>query len=115
MSTRTRVETALLAPSTPQIASSAVIIGTALLGDGTLLSEGAVIRARAAAVQIDTGSAVIENAVVIGTPAIPTVVGRRSMFGHRCLVIGATVGDLCEVGNASILMPGARLGDRVFL
>jgi carbonic anhydrase/acetyltransferase-like protein (isoleucine patch superfamily) len=25
------------------------------------------------------------------------------------------VGDLCEVGNASILMPGARLGDRVFL
>jgi carbonic anhydrase/acetyltransferase-like protein (isoleucine patch superfamily) len=31
------------------------------------------------------------------------------------LVIGATVGDLCEIGNATILMPGARLGDRVFL
>jgi carbonic anhydrase/acetyltransferase-like protein (isoleucine patch superfamily) len=31
------------------------------------------------------------------------------------MVVGATVGDLCEVGNASILMPGARLGDRVFL
>ena len=28
---------------------------------------------------------------------------------------GANVGDLCEIGNASILMPGARLGDRVFL
>jgi carbonic anhydrase/acetyltransferase-like protein (isoleucine patch superfamily) len=25
------------------------------------------------------------------------------------------VGDLCEIGNASILMPGARLGDRVLL
>ena len=37
------------------------------------------------------------------------------MFGHRCLVVGATVGDLCEIGNASILMPGSRLGDRVFL
>jgi carbonic anhydrase/acetyltransferase-like protein (isoleucine patch superfamily) len=37
------------------------------------------------------------------------------VFGHRCLVVGATVGDLCEIGNASILMPGARLGDRVFL
>lgn len=30
-------------------------------------------------------------------------------------MIGATVGDLCEIGNASILMPGARVGDRVFL
>jgi carbonic anhydrase/acetyltransferase-like protein (isoleucine patch superfamily) len=37
------------------------------------------------------------------------------VFGHRCLVLGATLGDLCEIGNASILMPGAVLGDRVFL
>ena len=99
----------------PLLASSAVVIGTPQLGDGALLSEGAVIRARASAVQIGTGSAVIENAVVIGTPAAPVVIGRRTTFGHRCLVVGATVGDLCEIGNASILMPGAVLGDRVFL
>ena len=37
------------------------------------------------------------------------------MFGHRCIVVGAAVGDLCEIGNASVLVPGARLGDRVFL
>jgi carbonic anhydrase/acetyltransferase-like protein (isoleucine patch superfamily) len=30
-------------------------------------------------------------------------------------VIGASLGDLCEIGNASILMPGAHLGNRVFL
>src|SRR5581483_1297681 len=35
--------------------------------------------------------------------------------GHRCVIVGASVGDLCEIGNASVLMPGARLGDRVFL
>jgi carbonic anhydrase/acetyltransferase-like protein (isoleucine patch superfamily) len=46
---------------------------------------------------------------------MPTFIGRRTVFGHRCLVIGAHVGDLCEIGNASILMPGARLHDRVFL
>jgi carbonic anhydrase/acetyltransferase-like protein (isoleucine patch superfamily) len=101
--------------SSVQIASSAVIVGRAHLGDGAWLSEGAVIRAHDEAVRIGTGSAVIENAVVIGTAARPTVIGRRTTFGHRCVVIGATVGDLCEIGNASILMPGARLGDRVFL
>ena len=77
--------------TSPLLASSAVVIGTARLGDGALLSEGAVIRARASAVQIGTGSAVIENAVVIGTPAMPVVIGRRTTFGHRCLVVGTTV------------------------
>ena len=57
----------------------------------------------------------LENSVVVGNPGLPTTVGRRTTFGHRCLVIGATVGDLCEIGNASNLMPGARVGDRVFL
>ena len=99
----------------PQVASSAVVIGRALMGDGSLLSEGAVVRSPATSVAIGTGSAVIENAVVVGTPEMPTIIGRRTVFGHRCLVIGAHVGDLCEVGNASILMPGSKLGDRVFL
>jgi carbonic anhydrase/acetyltransferase-like protein (isoleucine patch superfamily) len=31
------------------------------------------------------------------------------------MVVGATVGDLCEIGNSSVLMPGARVGSRVFL
>ena len=102
-------------PGSPQLASSAVVIGTALMGGGALLAEGAVVRSRASGVTIGTGSAVLENSVVVGTGDTPAVVGRRSVFGHRCLIIGAAIGDLCEVGNASILMPGARIGDRVFL
>jgi carbonic anhydrase/acetyltransferase-like protein (isoleucine patch superfamily) len=66
-------------------------------------------------VAIGAGSAVIENCVIIGTASMPTAIGRRTVFGHRCLVVGATVGNLCEIGNASVLMPGCRLGDRVFL
>ena len=74
-----------------------------------------MIRSDDAAVEVGTGSAVLENSVVVGNLTIPTTIGRRTTFGHRCVVIGATVGDLCEIGNASKLMPGARLGDRVFL
>ena len=103
------------AGAAPSIAASAVVIGRPSLGERSLLSEGAVVRAAGGAVAIGAGSAVIENCVVIGTDAIPTTIGRRSVFGHRCLVVGAAVGDLCEIGNASILMPGARLGHRVFL
>ncbi len=99
----------------PQIARSAVVLGTARFGRRSLLAEGAVIRSHGAGVEVGTGSAVLENSVVVGNSMVPTTIGRRSVFGHRCIVVGATVGDLCEIGNASILMPGARLGDRVFL
>ena len=99
----------------PQIARSAVVVGTARLGEGSLIAEGAVIRSFGNGVEVGTGSAVLENSVVVGNSMIPTAIGRRTTFGHRCTVVGVTVGDLCEIGNASILMPGARLGDRVFL
>jgi carbonic anhydrase/acetyltransferase-like protein (isoleucine patch superfamily) len=98
-----------------KVASTAVAVGTAQLGEGALIAQGAVLRSDSPHLTIGAGSAVLENSVVIGTAAIPTAIGLRSTFGHRCLVIGAAVGDLCEIGNASILMPGARLGDRVFL
>jgi carbonic anhydrase/acetyltransferase-like protein (isoleucine patch superfamily) len=64
---------------------------------------------------IGAGSAVLENSVVIGSGAMPVRIGRRTTFGHRCLIVGARIGDLCEIGNASILMPSASVGDRVFL
>jgi carbonic anhydrase/acetyltransferase-like protein (isoleucine patch superfamily) len=103
------------AAGVPRVARSAVVVGTARLGEGALLAQGAVIRSFGAGVEVGTGSAVLENSVIVGDNAIPTRIGRRTVFGHRCVVVGAAVGDLCEIGNASILMPGARLGDRVFL
>ena len=97
-------------------ASSSVVVGAARFGEGALLAQGAVVRAdHAGAVSIGARSAVLENSVVVGREGMATVIGRRTVFGHRCLVVGATLGDLCEIGNASILMPGAVLGDRVFL
>ena len=98
-----------------QIAGSAVVVGTAAMGEGSVLAEGAVVRSDHATVAVGTASFVLENSVIVGNARMPTTIGRRTVFGHRCLVIGATVGDLCEIGNASILMPGAEVGDRVFL
>ena len=98
-----------------RIAGSAFILGQLRIGERALVAEGAVIRSSPTAVALGTGAAVLENSVVVGTSLMPTTIGRRTTFGHRCLVIGAAIGDLCEIGNASILMPGARVGDRVFL
>jgi carbonic anhydrase/acetyltransferase-like protein (isoleucine patch superfamily) len=90
-------------------------MGALRIGDGALVAQGAAVRSFDGGVEIGAGSAVLENCVAIGTPTMPTTIGRRTVFGHRCLIVGADLGDLCEIGNASILMPGARLGHRVFL
>jgi carbonic anhydrase/acetyltransferase-like protein (isoleucine patch superfamily) len=101
--------------ASPHIADSAVVLGVVRMGAGSSLAQGTVVRSIGSAVEIGGGSFVLENSVVVGQQTIPTTVGRRTVFGHRCTIVGATIGDLCEIGNGSTLMPGARLGDRVFL
>lgn len=95
----------------PTIADSCEIIGGMWLGAGAILAQGLVVRSVDGGVRLGNHSAVLENGVVWGTPDHPTVIGQRTVFGHRACVLAATVGDLCEIGNGALLMPGSRLGD----
>src|SRR6201996_886948 len=99
----------------PDIARSAVLLGEVHVGAGVILAQGLVVRAHSGAVSFGNYSAVLENGVVIGTPGHPVRVGQRTVFGHRAAIIGATVGDLCEIGNGAVLMPGSRLGSGCIL
>ena len=87
----------------PEIARSAVVLGEVHVGAGAILAQGLVVRAHGAAVNIGNHSAVLENGVVIGTPAHPVRVGQRTVFGHRATIVGAAVGDLCEVDRKSVV------------
>ncbi len=99
-----------------ELASSSVLVGRATFGEDAVLAQGTVARSiDAAHLSIGAGTALLENGVAIGWAEHPTVIGRRTVFGHRCLVLGARIGDLCEIGNGSVILPGARLGDRCFL
>jgi carbonic anhydrase/acetyltransferase-like protein (isoleucine patch superfamily) len=97
------------------VADSAVMLGDVRAGDGVGVAPGVSVRSMAGSVHIASGSYLLENSVVVGSRAAATKIGQRTVFGHRCLVMGATVGDLCEVGNGSVLMPGSVLGHRCFL
>src|ERR1700730_8742319 len=99
----------------PEIAGSAVVLGEVHVGAGAILAQGLVVRSHGAAVSIGNYSAILENGVVIGTPAHPVRVGQRTVFGHRATIVDATIGDLCEIGNGAILMPGSRLGSGCIL
>ncbi|HJW08402.1 MAG TPA: DapH/DapD/GlmU-related protein [Holophagaceae bacterium] len=98
-----------------KVHDSAAILGSVELGPRGVLAQGAVLRGRGGALRVGDHSLVLETCAVIGTPEHPARIGRETVFGHRCLVVGATVGDLCEIGNGAILMSGAVLGDGCIL
>jgi len=98
-----------------RIAASATLTGPIEIAPGAYLGQGTAVRAAGdGAVSIGAGSALLETGVIVGRTEMPARIGRRTVFGHLARVVGAEVGDLCEIGNATIIMPGAHLGSRVF-
>jgi carbonic anhydrase/acetyltransferase-like protein (isoleucine patch superfamily) len=93
------------------IADSAVLLGPAWIGPARSWPRGRWSAPHREAVSIGIHSAVLENSASSARATIRVVIGKRTVFRHRCQVIGARIGNLCEIGNGSILMSGAVLGD----
>ncbi len=97
------------------VAASARVLGRFAAGPGSHVAQGAILRGSHGGVRLGAGSAVLENCVFVDTPTHACTIGERTVFGHRAVVVGATIGDLCEIGNGAIIGEGAQLGDRCFL
>ena len=82
----------------PQVAGSAVVIGSARLGEESLLAQGAVIRSHGTGLNIGTGSAVLENCVVVG----------NSGAGVKIIVYShgpVRIGDEVQILENTVLHP----------
>jgi carbonic anhydrase/acetyltransferase-like protein (isoleucine patch superfamily) len=88
-----------------QIAGSAVVVGTARLGEGSILAEGAVIRSEDTGVEVGTGSAVLENTVLHLLPDNDLVIDDGVIVGPGAMIHG------CRIGARSVIEPGAIVCD----
>lgn len=93
------------------ITDSATIIGKVSLGEGAYMAQGTVLRSHGDNITMGNHSWALENSVLIGTPENPLKIGSKTIFGHKCIAIGAEIGHLCEIGNGVIFMPGCRIGN----
>ena len=94
-----------------KIDESARLIGKLRLGTNVYVAQGSVVRSIDDSVIIGNTSWVLENSVLIGTPKHPLNIGSKTVFGHKCIAIGAEVGDLCEIGNCVTILPGSQIGN----
>lgn len=96
--------------NTIRMDDSSKIIGKVRFGKSVYIAQGTIIRSHNDSVTIGNSSWVLENSVLIGTEENPVKVGSKTVFGHKTVTIGAEIGDLCEIGNNTIFLPGSKIG-----
>lgn len=94
-----------------RVDDSAKVIGRVRLGDNAYIAQGSIVRSEDDSVSIGNTTWLLENSVIIGTGEYPVKIGSKTVFGHKTVTIGAEIGDLCEIGNNTMFLPGSKIGD----
>ena len=94
-----------------RVDESAKIYGKLEHGENVYIAQGTIIRSEDNSISIGNNSFILENSVVIGTRNHKVRIGSKIVFGHKCVVIGSEIGDLCEIGNGCIFLEGSKIGN----
>ncbi len=102
------------------VAPNATLIGDVELGEDVSLWFGTVVRGDVHRIRIGARTN-IQDACLLhvtqhtGTERLdddghPTLIGNEVTVGHKVILHGCTVGDLCLIGMGAILLDGAEIG-----
>ena len=94
------------------IAPTATIIGDVTIEAGASIWYGAVLRGDCGPIIVRERANVQDGAVVHCPPGVTTEIGPGVTVAHLCVVHGAVLEEECLIGNAAIVLDGARVGAR---
>jgi carbonic anhydrase/acetyltransferase-like protein (isoleucine patch superfamily) len=104
------------------IADSAAVIGDVVLGDNASIWPMTVIRGDVNHIRIGAETNIQDGSVLHVTQKTPgnsdghpLIIGNGVTVGHRVVLHGCTIGDLCLIGIGAIVMDGAVLEDQVMI
>jgi carbonic anhydrase/acetyltransferase-like protein (isoleucine patch superfamily) len=101
---------------TPQVAptawvsEAAYVVGDVVIGEGSSVWPGAVVRGDFGAIRIGANTHVEDNCVVHSDG--PCDIGDDVIVGHGVVVHCRRVGSRCLIGNHATLLDDAVIGDR---
>ena len=87
----------------------AYVIGDVVIGEGSSIWPGAVVRGDSGRIVIGKDTCVQDNSVVHGDADV--VVGDRVVVGHKVLCHAKSVGDRCLLGSGAIVNDGVEIGE----
>ncbi len=102
------------------VAPNATLIGDAILGEDVSLWFGVVVRGDVHRIRIGARTNIQDQCILhitqhegeerSGQDGHPTIIGSEVTVGHRVILHGCTVGDLCLIGMGAILLDGSVIG-----
>lgn len=92
------------------VAPGAAVIGDVVLGEGSSIWYGTVVRGDRERIVVGAGSNLQDLTVVHADPGFPATIGERVSVGHRAIIHGCTIGDDVLIGMGAIVMDGAVVG-----
>lgn len=92
------------------VAENATVSGEVVVGEGSSVWFGAVLRADIAPILIGSDSNVQDNATLHVDFDLPVIIGDRVTVGHNAIVHGAVVEDDALIGMHATVLNGARIG-----
>ena len=93
------------------VAPNATVLGDVVLGPGSSVWYGAVLRGDDGTLTLGENTNVQDNAVLHCDPGGAVTLGKNVTVGHCALVHGCTVGDGSLIGMHATILNGAVIGD----
>jgi carbonic anhydrase/acetyltransferase-like protein (isoleucine patch superfamily) len=93
------------------VARDAIVTGAVELGEDASIWFGCVLRGDDAPIRVGARTNIQDLSVIHADPAIPNEIGADCVVGHRAVLHGSRVGDLCLIGMGAILLGGSKIGD----
>jgi carbonic anhydrase/acetyltransferase-like protein (isoleucine patch superfamily) len=101
---------------------SAVVIGDVEIGDRASIWPGVVVRGDVNSIVIGEETNIQDGSILHVThrstanpEGFPLKIGRGVTVGHKAVLHGCTIGDLCLIGIGAIVMDGAVVEDQVMV
>lgn len=92
------------------VADSAVVVGNVILGEGSSVWFGTVIRGDNDPITIGQRSNIQDNSVLHSDAGSPLTIGEGVTVGHQAMLHGCTVGDNTLIGIGATILNGTQIG-----
>ncbi len=94
-----------------KIFKTADVIGDAVIGKGSSVWFGAVVRSDVNTIKIGEDTNIQDNATIHVTTALyPTTIGNGVTVGHNAVIHGSTIGDNVLIGMGAVVLDGCKIG-----
>lgn len=97
------------------IAPNATVIGDVVIGEGSSVWFGAVIRGDTGPIRIGAGVSVQDNCVIHVNDRDDTIIGNEIVIGHGAILEGCVIGDGVLIGMNATVLSGARVGEQAVI